>query len=166
MATKTTGNVRIGPISLLTLISVLLLAVLGMLCITTSNAAGAMSRRQASAATSTYALESCAQAFLAGMDETAHTGGTDAASAATAVSEHLDALKDSALDESGAKNLTIDAKTDGASIEFSISAKDGRRLNACVTFSDDLSYSIDRWKTTTTHVDESESMLWSGSTAN
>lgn len=166
MATKTTGNVRIGPISLLTLISVLLLAVLGMLCITTSNAARAMSKRQASAASSTYALESCAQTLLAGMDETVHVNATDAASAAATVSEHLDELKEASLAESGTKKLTIEAKVDGASVEFSISAKDGRSLSARITFSDDLSYSIDRWKTTTTHTDESESLLWSGSTAN
>lgn len=166
MATKTTGNVRIGPISLLTLISVLLLAVLGMLCITTSNAARAMSKRQASAATSTYALESCAQTLLAGMDETVHANATDAASAAATVSEHLDELKEAALVESGTKELTIEAKVDGTSVEFSISAKDGRSLSARITFSDDLRYSIDRWKTTTTHTDESESLLWSGSTAN
>ncbi len=166
MATRTTGNVRIGPISLLTLISVLLLAVLGMLCITTANAAGAMSKRQATSATSTYKLESCAQALLAGMDETVHANASDAASAGAIVSEHLDELKQAALKEAGTGKLTIKANVSGSSIDFTISDKGGRRLSARVTFTDDLTYSIDRWKTTTTHTDESESLLWAGSAAN
>lgn len=39
MSHQSNEGVRIGPVSLLTLVSVLLLAVLAMLCATTSNAA-------------------------------------------------------------------------------------------------------------------------------
>ena len=46
MARRTGEGVRIGPITLLTLVSVLLLAVLAMLCVTTTHATEAMTQRQ------------------------------------------------------------------------------------------------------------------------
>lgn len=167
MAAKSSEGVRIGPISLLTLISVLLLAVLAMLCVTTSNAARAMSRRQAAAATSSYSIESCGQAMLAALDDTAHANGTDAASAVSGVAARLDAVKQNAADTAGTNDLDIGASTDGASVSFTISADDGRKLDARVTFSDDLSYSVDEWKVTTIQSDQSDSdTLWAGSAAN
>ena len=167
MAAKTSEGVRIGPISLLTLISVLLLAVLAMLCVTTSNAARAMSRRQASAATSSYEIESCGQAMIASLDDAAHANGTDAASAVSGIAARLDTIKQQANDTAGADDLDIDASTDGPSVTFSISAHDGRKLDARVTFNDDLSYSVDEWKVTTAQNDQADSdTLWNGSAAN
>ena len=167
MAAKTSEGVRIGPISLLTLISVLLLAVLAMLCVTTSNAARAMSRRQASAATSSYEIESCGQAMIASLDDAAHANGTDASSAVSGIAARLDTIKQQANDTAGADDLDIDTSTDGPSVTFSISAHDGRKLDARVTFSDDLSYSVDEWKVTTAQNDQADSdTLWNGSAAN
>ena len=54
MARQTGEGVRIGPITLLTLVSVLLLAVLAMLCVTTTHATEAMAQRQADALSQTY----------------------------------------------------------------------------------------------------------------
>ena len=54
MARRTGEGVRIGPITLLTLVSVLLLAVLAMLCVTTTHATEAMAQRQADALSQTY----------------------------------------------------------------------------------------------------------------
>ena len=167
MAAKTSEGVRIGPISLLTLISVLLLAVLAMLCVTTSNAARAMSRRQASAATSSYEIESCGQAMIASLDDAAHANGTDASSAVSGIAARLDTIKQQAADTAGTDDLDIDASTDGSSVTFSISAHDGRKLDARMTFNDDLSYSVDEWKVTTAQNDQADSdTLWNGSAAN
>ncbi len=164
MASKPNEGVRIGPISLLTLISVLLLAVLAMLCVTTANASRAMSRRQADAATSSYRIESCGQALIAELDDVAHANGTDAASAVSSIAARLDTIKQAALDTSEADDLDIDAKTDGSCVTFSIAATDGRRLDACITFNDDLTYTVDQWKVTTTQSDQAESdTLWTGS---
>lgn len=167
MAAKKTEGVRIGPISLIVLISVLLLAVLAMLCVTTANAARAMSRRQATAATDTYLLESCGQTMLAKIDEVAHAGGTDGASAASAVASQLSTIKQDAVDAEGkqGKKLAIDASTSGNSVAFTITSKDGRTLSARVTVSDNLAYTIDQWKITTAQTDESEASLWTGSDA-
>lgn len=167
MASQSSEGVRIGPISLLTLISVLLLAVLAMLCVTTSNAARAMSRRQAAAATSSYQIETCGQAMLATLDDAAHANGTDAASAVSGIAARLDTIKQDAAETAGTDDLDIDASTDGSAVSFTISASDGRKLEARVTFSDDLSYSVDEWKVTTTQSDQADSdTLWAGSAAN
>lgn len=63
MARRTGEGVRIGPITLLTLVSVLLLAVLAMLCITTTHATEAMAQRQADALSQTYELDAFGQAL-------------------------------------------------------------------------------------------------------
>lgn len=166
MARKKNTGLRIGPISLLTLISVLLMAVLAMLCITTSNAASAMSKRQATGTTASYALESCGQEFLAQMDTVAHAAGGSGKEAVSAIATKLDDLKEQALEQADADDLSFEASTKDSTVTFTVTASDGRTLNAAVTFSDDLTYSIDQWKITTAQSDETEENLWSGSATN
>ena len=62
------GSVRIGPISLLTLIIVLCLAVMAVLAVTTSQATYAVAARQASFTEDTYENEASAQKFVAALD--------------------------------------------------------------------------------------------------
>ena len=83
MARRTGEGVRIGPITLLTLVSVLLLAVLAMLCVTTTHATEAMAQRQADALSQTYELDAFGQALLAQIDEQIAESGSPAAAAAT-----------------------------------------------------------------------------------
>ncbi len=165
MASTKNNGVRIGPISLLTLIAVLLLAVLAMLCVTTSNAARAMSERQATGATASYALEACGQDLLARLSDAAQ-GNDDASAAVEAIDGELDELTAAALDEASAEGLSIKAETSDRTVTFTISADDGRTLDGSVTFADDLTYSIDTWKITTVQSDETEVNLWSGSATN
>lgn len=54
---KPHGSVRIGPISLFTLIIILCLAVLAVLSLTTARAELSITERQAQTTTETYALE-------------------------------------------------------------------------------------------------------------
>ena len=82
MARRTGEGVRIGPITLLTLVSVLLLAVLAMLCITTTHATEAMAQRQADALSQTYELDAFGQALLAQIDDQIAESGSPAAAAA------------------------------------------------------------------------------------
>ncbi len=165
MASTKNNGVRIGPISLLTLIAVLLLAVLAMLCVTTSNAARAMSERQATGATASYALEACGQDLLARLSDAAQ-GNDDASAAVNAIDSELDELTAAALDEASVEGLSIKAETSDKTVTFTISTDDGRTLDGSVTFADDLSYSIDTWKITTVQSDETEVNLWSGSATN
>ncbi len=156
--TKTAGGVRIGPLSLLTLVSVLLLAVLAVLCITTTNAAGALSRRQATAATETYAVDSCGQALVAAIDEVIASADGNAADA---VSAKLGSVQERALELAGTTDVELSATMDGSDVSFTASAPDGRTLNGVVSVSDD-GYTITSWKMTTTQPDSQES-LWAGS---
>ena len=153
MSHQPNEGIRIGPVSLLTLASVLLLAVLAMLCATTSNAAQAMSKRQAVTTTSSYNIESCGQAMLAALDDAAHANGTDAASAVSNIAATLDAIEQDVRANADASDLEIDTSVDGTSVLFTICARNGRKLDARVTFTDDLSHSIDEWKLTTTQND-------------
>ena len=90
----------IDHVNLLTLVSVLLLAVLATLCASTSNAALAMSKRQAATSTSSYSIESCGQAMLAALDDAANANGTDATSAASGIGARLDAIEQDAKADS------------------------------------------------------------------
>lgn len=161
MAAQNAKSVRIGPISLLTLISVLLLAVLAMLCVTTSNAADAMSRRQSASVTGTYELESCGQAALAGIDEHLKGATGNASTAAADIEAVGSSIAADAVATCRDKNLTVDISAQDADIVLTVSDSDGRRLDARVTVSDNLTHSITQWKVTSTHESEQQG-LWSG----
>lgn len=68
------GSVRIGPISLFTLIIILCLAVLAVLSVTTARAELSVTERQAATTTETYQLEVRGQEFLAAVDGALATG--------------------------------------------------------------------------------------------
>ncbi len=157
---KTVGGVRIGPLSLLTLVSVLLLAVLAVLCITTTNAANALSRRQASSATETYAVDACGQAMVAAIDEAIDSADGDAAdSVAASISD----IRTRALELAGVSDVDLSASVDGSDVSFTVTAPDGRTLAGVVSVGDD-GYTITSWKMTTTQPDSQES-LWAGTDA-
>lgn len=157
---KTVGGVRIGPLSLLTLVSVLLLAVLAVLCITTTNAANALSRRQASSATETYAVDACGQAMVAAIDEAIDSADGDAADS---VAASIDDIRTRALELAGVSDVELSASVDGSDVSFTVTAPDGRTLTAVVSVNDDA-YTITSWKMTTTQPDSQES-LWAGTDA-
>lgn len=70
MSTTSHGSVRMGPISIFTLIVVLCLAVMAVLSVTTSQATYVLAQRQAHATVALYANETAAQEFVAQLDET------------------------------------------------------------------------------------------------
>lgn len=65
---KSHGSVRMGPISLFTLIIILCLAVMAVLAVTTAQASRALVQRQADATNQVYADEIAGQTFLAELD--------------------------------------------------------------------------------------------------
>lgn len=165
MASQNAKSVRIGPISLLTLISVLLLAVLAMLCVTTSMAASTMSLRQSDSTTGTYKLESCGQAALAVIDGKLKDSTGDAATAASDIASSADDIAGEAIASAKAKNLTVDISAQDTDILITVSDGDGRRLDARLAVSDNLTYSILQWKVTRIH-EASQQGLWSGDASN
>lgn len=75
---KPHGSVRIGPISLFTLIIILCLAVLAVLSLTTARAELSITERQAQTTTETYVLETAGQEFVAAVDAALAEGRSSA----------------------------------------------------------------------------------------
>lgn len=67
---KSHGSVRMGPISIFTLLIVLCLAVMAVLSISTSQATYVLAQRQANATVALYANEAAAQDLVAHVDQT------------------------------------------------------------------------------------------------
>lgn len=153
--TKKTEGLRVGPITLVTLIAALLLAVLAMLCATTANAQATMANRQATSLTETYAIDSCGQRMIAGIEESLNQG--DIAAALTTAK--LDAIANNAKAADGASDLNIESKYDGSTVSFTISAPSGKTLRAKVT-RENASVSVEEWKLTTTQ-EMPQDELWS-----
>ncbi len=78
---KPHGSVRIGPISLFTLIIILCLAVLAVLSVTTARAELSITERQAATTTETYQLETVGQQFVAAVDGALASSDADALAA-------------------------------------------------------------------------------------
>lgn len=147
MARRTGEGVRIGPITLLTLVSVLLLAVLAMLCVTTTHATEAMAQRQADALSQTYELDAFGQALLAQIDE--QIAESDSPAAAAALVQHRsDKLLENAAEASGAHDLRSFIDVAGTQVTFTVVAQDGKELAATTTITAN-GYTVDAWKMTT-----------------
>ena len=144
------STVRIGPISLFTLVIVLCLAVLSVLAVTTAQATFAAADKQAAFTQDTYANESAAQQFVADMDAAlasvrASDGGLDAALAA------VDRV------------LPANASRDGSTVHATFSSDSGRTLTVELIVSANATYEIASWKATTQWTNEGPGQtLWSG----
>lgn len=147
---RSTGSVRIGPISLFTLVIVLCLAVLSVLAVTTAQATYAAADKQAAFTQDTYANERAAQQFVADVDAAlafvrTSDGGLDAALAA------VDRV------------LPANASRDGSTVRATFSTDSGRTLDVELTVSANATYEIASWKATTQWTNEGPGQtLWSG----
>ncbi len=162
MQKNQTEGVRIGPISLVTLIAVLLLAVLAMLCVTTANATQSMAQRQANGVTETYAADSVGQALYAQVSNKV-AGTTSASAAASAVSGSLDEIKAAAVAQNS--NVSLDAQVEGQTVAFTASLESGKALTGTITLGSDGTASISSWKLSTTQA-VNEETLWTGASQN
>lgn len=158
-------DVRIGPISLFTLIIVICLAVLAVLAFSTANATYTMTQRQAEATTELYLDEAAAQEFMAGVaDElaTVRDGGGTGEEALTAVRTALPKLtsqvRKSFDDQVQVKTRMVD---NDLSAEFT--CQNGRTLKIVVTIRDNATFRIDKWKMTAVQNEEEPAgNLWTG----
>ena len=147
---RSAGSVRIGPISLFTLVIVLCLAVLSVLAVTTAQATYAAAEKQAVFTQDTYANENAAQRFLADVDAAlapvrASGGGLDAALAA------LDRM------------LPENASRAGSSVQATFTTDSGRTLDVELTVTANATYEIASWKATTQWTNDGPGQtLWSG----
>ncbi len=189
------GSVRIGPISLFTLIIILCLAVLAVLSITTARAELSITERQAATTTETYQLEVQGQEFVAAVDGALASGGETAleavlaeygiavtaapagdAAAAGAVPAG-EAVEDETPsggtvpaagttisdDDGGAGAITVSGTFDGELISATFAMDSGRTLAVVLRVSNNDTYTIEQWKTTTQWTDDGAGEnLWLG----
>lgn len=189
------GSVRIGPISLFTLIIILCLAVLAVLSITTARAELSITERQAATTTETYQLEVQGQEFVAAVDGALASGGETAleavlaeygiavtaapagdAAAAGAVPAG-EAIEDETSsggtvpaagttisdDDGGAGAITVSGTFDGELISATFAMDSGRTLAVALRVSNNDTYTIEQWKTTTQWTDDGAGEnLWLG----
>lgn len=184
---KPHGSVRIGPISLFTLIIVLCLAVLTVLSVTTSLAELSTTERQAATTTETYQLEAVGQQFVADVDAALAEGGDTLSkvlvdygiqvqSSSTGGSEELvieddtvageavggDLGRPSATEAADGSPVTFSGTRDGELISATFSMESGRTLAIVLRIQNDT-YAIEQWKVTTEWTDDGTGEnLWLG----
>lgn len=184
---KPHGSVRIGPISLFTLIIVLCLAVLTVLSVTTSLAELSTTERQAATTTETYQLEAVGQQFVADVDAALAEGGDalskvlvdygiQVQSSSTGGSEELvieddtvtgepvggDLGRPSATEAADGSPVTFSGTRDGDLISVTFSMESGRTLVVVLRIQNDT-YAIEQWKVTTEWTDDGTGEnLWLG----
>lgn len=147
---STNGSVRIGPISLFTLVIILCLAVMAVLSATTAQATYSAAEKQALFTNDTYQNEQAAQSAVAVIDAAlesvrASGGGLDEALAA--------------VDEA----LPADAQRDGSRVLMTFASPSGRTLDVELTITANATYEISQWKATTQWTNDGPgATLWSG----
>lgn len=140
-------RIRIGPISVFTLIAVICLAVLAVLAFSTANAAYTMSQRQATSISGIYLNEMAAQEFIAGVDETLVTRGS------SDLDSSLPSLCNAAKDAADGR-VEVSASVVSNVVYAEFTNDDGRILSIEVTIRDNNTYRIDKWKVTAVQNEE------------
>ena len=163
---KRADNVRIGPISVITLIAVISMAVLAVLAASTANATMTISQRQADATKEMYLNETAAQEFVASVDDALAKvrSGKDAtaASGASAVEAALDSICESARLASGGE-VAVTASVDGTRVTAEFVGEKMRRLSIGIVVGDDATIRIEKWKAAAVQQDaQTVGNLWMG----
>lgn len=158
-------NVRIGPISIFTLVIVLCLAVLAVLAFSTGNASLVMAQRQADATTQLYLDEAAAQEFVAQADarlagvRDAGGGQRDATRAVAGSLTQMVEAAEAAVDG----HVEATASIDGEVLEAEFNCSNGRMLQVRASILDDATLRIDKWKMTAVQNEpEPDGQLWTG----
>lgn len=155
MSKKSKGSVRMGPISIFSLIILLSLAVLAVLAVTTAQANYASAEKHSLFTADTYANETEAQALLADIDGQLYAIRDKNYSQ----KEILEELERILPDEAWVEDGTIRA-------EF---VKDsGRTLRITLEINSNAKYTITQWQASTSWnaSSGSDDTLWSGGTEN
>ena len=173
---RNTGSVRMGPISLITLVIVMCLAVLTVLTIATAHAGSNVAHKQADFTTDTYTNEIEAQNLMADVDGILATVRTYDGGKEDALAALRDANIAFTPDTREGLNIIIDDETgDISSVDHkstSISITDdaveatfvqtsGRCLTITLRINDDATYTLTKWKATTLWDEDAENnALW------
>lgn len=152
---ETSGSVRMGPVTLISLVVILCLAVLAVLAVNTARANSAQAQRQQEFATSTYSNEFAAQEYLSDVD----LALSKAKKAKASKSETMERVCKASPDAANVKGNTV---------RIAFATENGRRLTVELEIQDGYTYRIVQWTTSTdwTEEDTSTSNLWDGSELN
>ena len=154
MATRGTrdinsDNVRMGPLALFTLLTVIALSVLAVLAVSTANASLALSQRRATATHQLYLDETAAQTFVATLDGQLQGEATPEDALETARAAALASAPDGADEQ-----LVVTASVADDRYQASFDCGNGRQLNIALRFEADGSYRVEEWRMTTVVNDE------------
>ncbi|MBQ9021970.1 MAG: S4A5 electrogenic sodium bicarbonate cotransporter 4 [Eggerthellaceae bacterium] len=144
--------IRMGPITVISLLIVIALATLGVLSLTTARASNVAASKQDSAIVALYQNESDAQQFLADLDAALIPARTNVMTATEAAA--------SVKDAPALEGADIDGITISKSFE-----NEKRKLNVIVVIRDDLNYQVISWKTESKINTAEEVELWQGNNA-
>lgn len=174
------GSVRIGPVSVFSLVIILGLAVLAVLSAATSHASNAEAQTQASFTASAYANDAVAAEALAAIDSAlareaaVQSEGGDVADDSGAarpggasgvfdVDSAMDAVSAVLPQGDLAEGITAASSIEGNAVQMVFSAQDGRTLTVSLEVCDNLTYEVTQWRVTTEWNQEpEENKLWSG----
>lgn len=156
LGARRAGTVRMGPVSIITLVIVLLLSVMAVLAVTTANASWKLAERQAAFTGEDYANEAAAQLVLAGVSEAAQGAGSPE-EARRQVAESLPDLARLAGSDRG-----VTAQLEGSVVTVHVESELGRALDAELRINDDATVSVASWKATTLWDENTGDVLWTG----
>lgn len=171
------GSVRMGPISIFTLVIVLCLAVLAVLSVTTARADAALAARQASFTQDDYANERAAQTFAAEAADvlatlTPSTAPEDAVSALAAAAPELAARTEASAPAGTTVTATTATGADAtagtdptvadAALVLTVAAPSGRTLTATFAVDSGATLTVTSWQPATTWTEDTTDTLWMG----
>lgn len=175
------GSVRMGPISIFTLVIVLCLAVFAVLSVTTARADAALAARQASFTQGDYANERTAQTFAAEAADvlatlTPSTAPEDALSALAAAAPELAARTEASAPAGTTVTATTGADATAgtgatagtdptvadAALVLTVAAPSGRTLTATFAVDSGATLTITSWQPATTWTEDTTDTLWMG----
>ena len=186
------GSVRIGPVSVFSLVIILGLAVLAVLSAATSHASNAEAQTQASFTASAYANDAVAAESLAAIDsalareaaeqsdegDAADDSGaarpdgivgdsissrSDGAAGVFDVDSAMEAVSEVLPQGDLAEGITAVSSIEGNAVQMVFSAQDGRTLTVSLEVCDNLTYEVTQWRVTTEWNQEpEENKLWAG----
>ena len=164
-AARREDNVRIGPISVITLIAIICMSVMAVLAASTAYATNVISERQADATSALYLDESAAQELLAGVDDTlagVREGGGEGTAGFLAVKAALDDICEDARAAADGK-VDVVAYADDGVVNAEFTCANSRKLIISVSIRDDATFRIDKWKMLAVQEEApSGDHLWSG----
>lgn len=165
---RAADDVRIGPISVLALISILSMAVLAVLAISTAHASLVISQKQASTVSGSYLSEAAAQDFVAEMDaRLVDVRGMGAvAGSGPAAIRALQTSLGSCIDhaqEAVDNRVKVSAAVQGQQVTADFECVNARTLSIAVTVRDDGTLRIDEWLVAAVQNEEQPGgTLWAG----